>query len=132
VSKRRRSSRKFEAVKFLLPERSKQMSVHIKKGTPMHGPSLCETCTRAHRVQGYRESESFALCRATYPRLFRIAFAVRECSSYVNKVRSTLDEMERIAWTVAPRGSKRQAGFVAPGEVKEGEGEIELVLNDEA
>jgi hypothetical protein len=40
--------------------------------------------------------------------------------------------MERIAWTLAPRGSTRQAGFVAPADLKEGDREIELVLNDEA
>jgi hypothetical protein len=108
------------------------MSVYIKKGTPMHGPSLCETCTCAQIVQGYRESESFTLCKATHEHPIRITFAVRECSSYVNKIRSTLYEMERIAWTLAPRGSKRQAGFVAPGEAKEGDREIDLVLDDEA
>jgi hypothetical protein len=108
------------------------MSVYIKKGTPMHGPSLCESCTRAQIVQGYRESESFALCKATYAQPIRITFAVRECSSYINKVRNTLDEMERIAWTLAPRGAKRQAGFVAPGAAQEGDREIELVLDDEA
>jgi hypothetical protein len=108
------------------------MSVYIKKGTPMHGPSLCETCTRAQIVQGYRESESFALCKATYAEPIRITFAVRECSCYINKISNTLEEMERIAWTLAPRGSKRQAGFVAPADLKEGDREIELVLNDEA
>jgi hypothetical protein len=97
----------------------------------MHGPSLCETCTRAHIVQGHRESESFALCQATYPQLC-IIFAVRECSSYVNKVRNALYEKERIAWTLAPRGPKRPAGFVVPGEAKEDNREIELVLDDEA
>jgi hypothetical protein len=108
------------------------MSVYIKKGTPMHGPSLCETCTRAQIVQGYRESESFVLCKATYAEPIRITFAVRECSCYINKISNTLEEMERIAWTLAPRGSKRQAGFVAPVDLKEGDREIELVLNDEA
>jgi hypothetical protein len=108
------------------------MSVHIKKGTPTHGPSLCETCTRAQIVQGYRESQSFALCKATYAQPIRITFTVRECSSFVSKIANTLDEMERIAWTLAPRGSKRQAGFIAPGDRKEGDREIELVLDDEA
>ena len=107
------------------------MSVYIKKGTPMHGPSLCETCTRAHIVQGYRESESFVVCQSTNPEV-RVTFAVRECSSFVSKNGNTLYEMERIAWTLAPRGPKRQAGFVAPGDVKEGDREIELVLDDEA
>jgi hypothetical protein len=123
--------KKFEAAKLPLPERSNHMSVNVKNGTPTHGPSLCETCTRAHIVQGYRESESFVVCQSTYPEV-RVTFAVRECSSYVNKIRNTLDEMERIAWTLAPRGSKRQAGFVAPGDREEGDREIELVLEDEA
>jgi hypothetical protein len=127
-----RRNQNFEAAKFPLPERSKHMSVNVKNGTPMHGPSLCETCTRAQIVQGYRESESFALCKAIFAKPVRITFAVRECSSYVNKIRDTLEAMERIAWTLAPRGSKRQAGFLAPGEVKEGDREIELVLDDEA
>jgi hypothetical protein len=107
------------------------MSVPIKKGTPMHGPSLCETCTRAHIVQGYRQSEKVVICQATWPEK-QVLFPVRECSNYVNKIRNTLEEMERIAWTLAPRGSKRQAGFVAPGDRKEADREIELVLDDEA
>jgi hypothetical protein len=50
----------------------------------------------------------------------------------VSKIANTLDEIERIAWTLAPRGSKRQAGIIAPGDRKEGDREIELVLDDEA
>jgi hypothetical protein len=57
---------------------------------------------------------------------------VSECSSYVNKVRNTLIEMERIAWTLAPRGPKRKAGFVAPHGPGGDEREIELVLDDKA
>jgi hypothetical protein len=78
------------------------MSVHIKKRTPMHGPSLCETCTRSPIVQGFRESQSFALCEATYAQPIRITFAVLECSSFVSKIANTLDEMERIAWSLVP------------------------------
>jgi hypothetical protein len=107
------------------------MSVHIKKGTPIHGPSLCETCMYAQIVQGYRESDSFTLCHATYDQPFRVTFAVRECSRYINQIRDTLCEMEKIAWTLAPRGSKRHAGFVAPGESKQDDSDIELVLNEE-
>jgi len=107
------------------------MSVYIKKGTPMHGPSLCETCTRAHIVQGYRESESFVVCQSTNPEV-RVTFAVRECSSYSEQGRRTLRQMEDIAWTLVPRGPKRHAGFIAPGEAQQGDREIELVLNDEA
>jgi len=44
----------------------------------------------------------------------------------------TLRQMEDIAWTLVPRGPKRHAGFVAPADWKEGDREIELVLDDEA
>lgn len=69
------------------------MSFNVKNGTPMHGPSLCETCTRAHIVKGYRESEILMLCRAMWEPQRIVTFAVRECSSYVEKNASTLDEM---------------------------------------
>jgi hypothetical protein len=105
------------------------MSVNIKNGTPTHGPSLCDTCFRSLVVQGYRESEKVVICQATWPER-QVFFPVRECSTYEDKGRQTL--REEIAWTLTPRGPKRQAGFVAPGEVKEGDREIELVLDDEA
>jgi len=107
------------------------MSVNIKNGTPTHGPSLCDTCFRSLVVKGYRESEKVVICQATWPEK-QLLFPVRECSTYEDKGRQTLRQMEEIAWTLTPRGPKRQAGFVAPGEAKEGDREIELVLDDEA
>lgn len=106
------------------------MSVKVKYGTPMHGPSLCETCERAHVMKGYRESEFVVICRATYDPQLRVTFNVRECSSYVGLGRKRLDDMEEIAWTLVPRGSKRQAGFVAPRSSTNDQREIELVVND--
>ena len=106
------------------------MSFNVKNGTPMHGPSLCETCTRAHIVKGYRESEILMLCRAMWEPQRIVTFAVRECSSYVEKNASTLDEMEEIAWTIAPRGSKRAAGFVTPGGSTDDQREFEIVLKE--
>jgi hypothetical protein len=61
-----------------------------------------------------------------------VFFPVRECSTYEDKGRQTLRQMEDIAWTLTPRGPKQQAGFVAPGEAQEADREIELVLDDEA
>ena len=107
------------------------MNVNVKNGTPMHGPSLCETCDRAHIVKGYRQNEMVVVCRATYEPQIRITFPVRDCSSYVEKGRQALHEMEEIAWTLTTRGPKRAAGFVAPGTPTDGDREIELVLNDE-
>jgi hypothetical protein len=104
------------------------MSFKVKNGTPLHGPSLCETCDRAHIVKGYRESEIVVVCRATYDPQMRITFPVRECSSYVEHGRKNLADMEEIAWTLVPRGAKRAAGFISPGSSTEDEREIEIEL----
>jgi hypothetical protein len=106
------------------------MGVNVKNGTPMHGPSLCLTCTRAHIAKGYRESQMLVICGYTSPE-HRVTFYVSECSSYIDKNRQTLYEMGKIAWTVAPRGPKRAVGFVSPGATAD-EREIELVLEDES
>jgi hypothetical protein len=108
-------------------ERMMQMDVRIQNGTPLHGPSLCETCSRAHIARGYSEGELLVICQATYFE-HRMDFRVRECSDYVEKQRQTLYQMEQIAWVLAPREGKRKAGFVPAGEMKESE--IELILSE--
>ena len=106
------------------------MSVHIKNGTPLHGESKCQTCSKAHIQRGFRETEEVVVCQATYPE-HRVRFRVRECSSYNELERQTLKQMEDIAWVVEPRGSKRKAGFVHASEPRNIEDEIELILNKE-
>jgi hypothetical protein len=107
------------------------MTNNVKNGTPTHGPSLCDTCFRSLVVKGYRESEKVVICQATRPEK-QVRFPVRECSIYEDRGRQTLRQMEEVAWTLAPRGSKRQAGFIAPGEKKEGDGDFEFMLDDKA
>jgi hypothetical protein len=106
------------------------MSFKVKNGTPTHGPSLCETCDRAHIARGYRENELLVVCQATYEPQRTVPFPVRECSSYATKNVPTLYEMGKIAWTLCERGPKRAAGFVAPGGSKD-EATFELVLKDD-
>jgi hypothetical protein len=106
------------------------MSFKVKNGTPVHGPSLCETCDRAHIVRGCRESELLVVCRATYEPERLVPFPVRECSSYVNKNAFTLFDMEKIAWTIAPRGPKRAAGFFTPDGSTDDQREFEIVLKE--
>lgn len=106
------------------------MSANVKNGTPLDGPSLCETCTRAQITKGYRESEEVVICQATYPE-FRVAFPVRECSRYVSKGRQLLRDMEEIAWVLTARGPKRKAGFVPPVEGNKEERQIEMILDQE-
>jgi len=103
------------------------MGINMKNGTPMHGPSLCETCTRAHVVRGYRTSEEFVICQATYPER-RVPFRVYQCTDYLDRTRQNLKQMQDIAWLLAPRGSKR-AGFVPPSEMPNDEDELELTLD---
>ncbi len=106
------------------------MSVHVKNGTPLHGESKCQTCVNALVKRGFRESEEEVVCQASYPDR-RVPFRVRECSAYLETKRQTLKQMEDIAWLLAPRGSKRQAGFVPAGEFRNDEDEIELILDKE-
>jgi hypothetical protein len=105
------------------------MSVNVKNGTPLHGPSLCETCSNAHIQRGYRASEELVLCTANSLDR-RVLFSVRECSSYRDKNRQSLYEMEKTAWILQPRGSKRAAGFLPSEEVKDVGREIELTLDE--
>jgi len=104
------------------------MAFNVKNGTPLHGPSLCETCVSAFIARGYRESEQVIICQQTYPER-QVKFPVRSCSGYVEVKRQTLKQMEEIAWQLQPRGSKRQAGFVSPQSQENGDNEIELILD---
>jgi hypothetical protein len=106
------------------------MSVHVKNGTPLHGESKCQTCVNALVKRGFRESEEEVVCQASYPDR-RVPFRVRECSGYLETKRQTLKQMEEIAWVLAPRGSKRQAGFIPASTFRNDEDEIELILDKE-
>jgi hypothetical protein len=105
------------------------MSVNVKDGTPVYGPSLCETCCNAHVQRGYRASEEIVVCTAYAPSQ-RVMFRVRECTGYVDKTRQTLYEMQRVAWTISPERGKKTAGFVRPAGSSVEE-DIQLVLDDE-
>ena len=69
------------------------------------------------------------MCTATNPDL-RVRFRVRECTNYIDKNRQSLYEMKEMAWILAPRGPKRKAGFVHSSELRNKNGEIELILDD--
>jgi len=104
------------------------MSVHVKNGTPLHGPSLCETCVYSHVKRGYREGDVLVICVAAEP-AHRVPFPIRDCSVYRDKTRPSIYEMERMALIVTPRDTKR-AGFAPAGEPETVAGEIELKLDD--
>ena len=105
------------------------MAISVNNGTPIHDPSLCDTCTNAHIVRGYRASEKLVSCGAHEP-ASPVLFSVRDCTDFRDRTRQSLWEMEKIAWVLAPQGSKRRAGFTPPAKVREADDEIELVLED--
>jgi hypothetical protein len=105
------------------------MSTYVKNGTPIHGPSLCDSCIYGMVVNGYRESQEVVVCNVNTPAM-RVTFPVAKCTGYVDRTRESLYEMRQIAWTIADRGPKRAAGFVRPKLVKD-EKEIEIVLEDQ-
>jgi hypothetical protein len=103
------------------------MSIHIKNGTPLDGPPLCDSCAEAHIERGYKQNELLVLCGATYP-MHRVRFPVRDCTGYRSKTRESLYEMRKVAWNLTSRGAKR-AGFVAPAEPGAETEEIEFTID---
>jgi hypothetical protein len=105
------------------------MRTHVKKGTPLHGAPLCDTCVYAHIARGFRESEELVLCARHEPAQ-RVPFRVRECTGYLDKTRDSLYEMKQVAWLLAPRGPKRAAGFMTRQGSQADDSEVELVLTE--
>lgn len=105
------------------------MSVYVRNGTPIDGPSLCETCSYAHIQRGYRLSEEIVLCTANNPDT-PVPFRIRECTSYIDKNRQSLYEMGKMAWILAPHRSKHTAGFVPADQVEAIGRKIEPTLDE--
>ena len=107
------------------------MAIYVRNGTPIHGPSLCETCVNAHIAKGYRASEELVMCDAYYP-MQPVRFEVRECTHYADRTRQNLDAMKKIALVIRTADPKRVAGFVAANEGADEVDGIELIFSDES
>lgn len=86
--------------------------VNVKGGTPVGSASLCRTCSWAHIINGYRESEMIVVCTDVSPNL-AMPFTVRECTAYHDKNRPDWDQMEKLAIDVLPLHSGKPSGFEA-------------------
>jgi hypothetical protein len=107
------------------------MSLKVKGGTPVYGPSLCDTCEQALTVKGYRENEKLVVCQQMWPQR-EVKFPVQECSGYASKGRESLYDMKKIAWVLKPYGPKRLSGFAPPAaDDDEDQAEIEITLNED-
>ena len=86
--------------------------INIKGGTPVGTVSLCRTCSWAHIMSGYRESEMMVVCTDLSPNI-AVPFTVNECTSYNDKNRPNWDQMEKLAIDVLPSSTGKPTGFSA-------------------
>jgi hypothetical protein len=102
--------------------------INVKGGTPVGSASLCRTCSHAHILSGYRESEMMVVCTLPYHD-FAVPFVVRECTGYNDKNRPDWDQMEKLAIDVAPISFGKKVGFRSH-EVKRAE-KNELAMTED-
>lgn len=93
----------------------------VKGGTPVGSVSLCRTCTSAHIMTGYRESEMVTICNDVHPNIV-VPFVVYECTGYYDKNRPSWEQMEKLAIDVSreslkPVGFKARVGFASSVKV---------------
>jgi len=86
--------------------------INVKGGTPCGWNSLCNTCTWAHIVTGFRESELLVVCTDVSPNIF-MTFKVRECTGYLDRNRPDYDAMKKLAIDIRPSGTLKPVGFRA-------------------
>ncbi len=84
--------------------------INIRNGTPVGSASVCETCTWAHIIRGFRESEMLVFCECVNPNIL-VPFKVSECSAHSDKNRPNWEQMEKLAIDVRPAASMKPAGF---------------------
>ena len=82
---------------------------YIKGGTPVGSESLCRTCSYAHIMTGYRESERITMCNEVHPNIV-VPFLIYECTGYYDKNRPNYDQMQKLAIDVTP-GPLKPVGF---------------------
>jgi len=109
--------------------------VYVKGGTPAGSESLCRTCTSAHIMTGYRESEMVTMCCSVDPNIV-VPFIIYECSGYYDKNRPTWRQMEKLAINIAtapmkPVGFKVGAGFQEAAVAKKNEADDDGDFDDD-
>ena len=93
-------------------------------GTPLGNESRCVTCSNAHIIEGYAESERMVFCDAMYPAT-RVPFNVRQCSMYEDKRLPDFCQMQKIAWEIRSKSAGATAGFVLGSDLEEEDADVE-------
>jgi uncharacterized cysteine cluster protein YcgN (CxxCxxCC family) len=84
--------------------------INMKGATPNSWNSLCNSCSQAHIVTGFRESELVVICTHIYPS-FVVPFKVQECTSYLDRNRPDYNTMTKLAIHVEPASTLKPVGF---------------------
>jgi hypothetical protein len=86
--------------------------INMKGATPRGWTSLCGTCSWAHIVTGFRESELVVICTGVNPN-FAVPFKVQDCTNYLDRNRPDYNAMTKLAIHVEPSSSLKPVGFRA-------------------
>ncbi len=94
---------------------------YVKGGTPVGSASLCKTCTHAHIMTGYKESEMVTMCDNVHPNIV-VPFTMYDCSGYYDRNRPTWQQMQKLAihvdtGSIKPVGFKTGVGFNQPAVI---------------
>jgi len=73
------------------------MGIYVKNGTPVNGPSMCESCSRGFIARGYSETELVVVCQALWPER-RIHFPVRACTGTPRRIGRRLEKWKKSPW----------------------------------
>ena len=73
--------------------------------------SKCASCTHAHILRGFRESEEIVYCIFGLDQMLLVPFKVRDCSNYTDKHRPTWEQMQDLAIEIRPVSLAKPAGF---------------------
>ena len=87
----------------------------IQDGTTFGGSDLCATCRFAMRRKGASTGFSETRCAALGNTPI-VPVKIASCSTYLEKGRLTLQEMENVAWVIEQRG--KHIGFLSPEELE--------------
>ena len=86
-------------------------TISVKNGTPVGEQSKCATCTHAHILRGFRESEEIVYCALCLDQLLVVPFKFRDCSNYTDKHRPTWEQMQDLAIEIQPVSFAKPTGF---------------------
>ncbi len=92
---------------------------YIKNGTPVGTESLCKTCTYAHIITGYRESEQMTMCTDVNPNIV-LPFISLHVHQLLRQESSDLEadaearHQRRSGASQTRRLQSRQQGFAQP------------------